>query len=124
MEEELAVLESIYPDELKIEASADTRVTITIHSNGDENDLDREARILRLTFSAVLPANYPEDASPTFTLSQTRGLTDAQLNELASELSSTIEANRGFVGSSRLHRVDPREIIRIANFHTRRARSA
>ena len=103
MEEELAVLESIYPDELKIDASAEektTRVTITIHSNGDENDLDREARLLRLTFSAVLPANYPEDASPTFTLSQTRGLTDAQLNELASELSSTIEANRG---SSVLH---------------------
>lgn len=96
MDEELIVLQSIYFDELEIQKSNETtNVTITIHSNGDENDSDRENRLLCITLTAELPSNYPEEASPRLTLSRSRGLTDDQLNQLSAALSSCIESNQG-----------------------------
>ena len=95
MDEELSVLKSIYFDELIINDSNPTTITITIHSNGDENDLDRDKRLLYVTLIAELPSTYPDVDSPKITLCRSRGLTDEQLNELHSSISSCFELNLG-----------------------------
>lgn len=95
MEEELNVLKSIYFDELIINDDNPTTITITIYSNGDENDLDRDKRLLYVTVIAELPSTYPDFDSPKIILCRSRGLTDEQLNELHSSISSCLELNSG-----------------------------
>ena len=95
MEEELSVLKSIYLDELTITHGPTTTVGITIYSDGDENDLDREKRLLCVTFIAELPPTYPESEPPKWTLSRFRGLTDEQLTQLYASIASCLSANQG-----------------------------
>jgi len=95
MDEELSVLKSIYLDDLIINDDNPISINITIYSNGDENDLDREKRLLFVTFIAELPSTYPDMDSPKITLYRPRGLTDEQLNELNSSISSCLEFNSG-----------------------------
>jgi hypothetical protein len=95
MDEELGVLKSIYLDDLIINNENSTSITITIYSHGDENDLDRDKRLLCVTFTAELPSTYPDIDSPKIILSRSRGLTDEQLNELNSSISSCLELNSG-----------------------------
>jgi hypothetical protein len=95
MDEELSVLKSIYLDDLIINYDKQTTIAITIYSDGAENDLDRDKRLLRVTLIAELPPTYPDIDSPKITLCRSRGLTDEQLNELNSEISTTLELNLG-----------------------------
>jgi len=96
MDEELIVLKSIYLDDLIIiNNDNQTSINITIYSNGDENDLDRDKRLLCITFIAELPSTYPDIDSPKITLCRSRGLTDEQLNELNISISSCLELNSG-----------------------------
>jgi hypothetical protein len=95
MDEELSVLKSIYLDDLTINYNNPISINITIYSNGDENDLDRDKRLLCLTFIAELPSTYPDLDSPKITLCRSRGLTDEQLNELNSLIYSCLELNFG-----------------------------
>ena len=95
MDEELSVLKSIYLDDLIINYDKQTTITITIYSDGDVNDLDRDKRLLRVTLIAELPSTYPDIDSPKIILCRSRGLTDEQLNELNSEISTTLELNLG-----------------------------
>jgi hypothetical protein len=96
MDEELSVLKSIYLDDLIINNDDNqTSITITIYSNGDENDLDRDKRLLCITFIAELPSTYPDIDLPKITLCRNRGLTDKQLNEINSSISSCLELNSG-----------------------------
>lgn len=95
MDEELSVLKSIYLDDLIINNDNQTSVSIVIYSDGDENDLDRDKRLLHITFLAELPSTYPDIDSPKITLCRSRGLTDEQLNELNSLISSCLELNSG-----------------------------
>lgn len=95
MDEELSVLKSIYLDELTITYGPTTTVSITIYSDGDENDLDREKRLLCVTVVADLPPTYPESDVPKLTLSRFRGLTDDQLSDLYAALASCLELNQG-----------------------------
>jgi len=95
MDEELNVLKSIYLDDLIINYDNPTSINITIYSNGDENDLDRDKRLLCITFIAELPSTYPDIDSPKITLCRSRGLTDEQLNELNISISSCLELNSG-----------------------------
>jgi len=99
MDEELCVLTSIYSDDLNVTYDKDTSrpisIRITIFSNGDENDLDHEKRLLCVTLIADLPESYPDLASPIITLCRSRGLTDAQLDKLNSSISSCLDSNRG-----------------------------
>lgn len=95
MEEELIVLKSIYLDELLVSDDSPTTVTITIYSNGDENDPDREKRLLCVTFVADLPVTYPDTDPPKITLCRSRGLTDEQLAELNSAIADCLQSNAG-----------------------------
>ncbi|CAF1013283.1 unnamed protein product [Adineta steineri] len=95
MDEELNVLKSIYLDDLIINYDNPISLNIIIDSNGDENDLDREKRLLCITFIAELPSTYPDLNSPKITLCRPRGLTDEQINELNSLIYSCLESNIG-----------------------------
>lgn len=96
MDEELAVLKSIYVDDLIINHDQPTSFSIKIYSNGDENDdFDSDKRLLHVTFTAELPSTYPDIDSPKITLCRSRGLKDEQLNELNSLISSCLELNSG-----------------------------
>ncbi|CAF0910532.1 unnamed protein product [Adineta ricciae] len=95
MDEELSVLKSIYLEDLEIDSGDPTTITITIFSNGDENDLDQDKRLLRITFVAELPSTYPDTDSPKITLCRSRGLTDEQLDELNSSITTCLQSNLG-----------------------------
>jgi hypothetical protein len=95
MDEELSVLKSIFLDDLTINYNQQTSINITIYSDGDENDLDRDKRLLHVTLIAELPSTYPDIDSPKITLCRSRGLTDDQLNELNSSISTSLELNVG-----------------------------
>ncbi|CAF1138946.1 unnamed protein product [Rotaria sordida] len=95
MDEELTVLKSIYLDDLIINNDQETSISITIYSNGDENDFDPDKRLLFITLIAELPSTYPDIDSPKITLCRSRGLTDQQLDELNSLISSCLELNSG-----------------------------
>ena len=95
MDEELNVLKSIYLDELTISVGPPTSISITIHSNGDENDLDRDKRFLCITLLADLPLTYPEHDAPKISLCRSRGLTDEQLHDLNSSIFACLECNPG-----------------------------
>ena len=95
MEEELSVLKSIYLNDLTINHGEQTSVSITIYSNGDENDLDRDKRLLCVTLTAELPTTYPHSDSPKITFCRCRGLKDEQLDELNSSIISCLALNFG-----------------------------
>ncbi|CAF2542905.1 unnamed protein product [Rotaria sp. Silwood2] len=95
MDEEITVLKSIYLDDLIINNDKKTSISITIYSNGDENDFDPDKRLLWVTLIAELPSTYPDIDSPKIILCRSRGLTDQQLDELNSSISSCLELNSG-----------------------------
>ena len=95
MDEELSVLKSIYLDDLLVSCDQPTTITITIYSDGDENDLDRDKRLLWVTFVAELPSTYPDNAPPKVSLCRSRGLTDEQLADLNSAIASCLQSNAG-----------------------------
>ncbi|CAF1417046.1 unnamed protein product [Adineta steineri] len=95
-DEELNVLISIYLQDLIINYDNPISLNITIDSNGDENDLDRDKPLLCITFIAELPSTYPHLNSPKITLCCLRGLTDEQINELIFLIYSCLELNIGF----------------------------
>lgn len=96
MDEEIDVLKSIYLDDLIIDHDDNqTKITITIYSHGEENEIDLDKRLLCITFIAQLPMTYPHCDSPKITLCRSRGLTDAQLNELNELINSCLELNSG-----------------------------
>ncbi|CAF0846545.1 unnamed protein product [Adineta steineri] len=68
-------------------------LNITIYSNGDENDLDHDKRLLCIAFIAELSSTYRDLNSPKITLCRLRGLTDEQINELDSLIYSCLESN-------------------------------
>ncbi|CAF1068250.1 unnamed protein product [Adineta steineri] len=61
--------------------------------NGDENDLDRDKRLLCITFIVEFQSTYPYLVSPKITLCHPPGLTDEQINELNSFIYSCFESN-------------------------------
>ncbi|CAF1096273.1 unnamed protein product [Adineta steineri] len=77
--EELNVLKSIYLDDLIINYDIPISLNIIIYPNGDENDLDRDKRLLCITFIAELPSTYPDLNSLKITLCRPRGVTDEQI---------------------------------------------
>jgi len=99
MDEELCVLMSIYFDELLITYTNDNNknraksIKITIYSNGDENDIDNEKRLLCVTFNSELSSNYPNE-SPLISLSQPRGLTDQQIDILYKTIETCLKNNQ------------------------------
>ncbi|UJR10012.1 hypothetical protein I4U23_014235 [Adineta vaga] len=95
MDEELSVLQSIYLDDIIINSGDPTTINITIYSNGDENDLNQDRRLLCITLIADLPSTYPDIDSPKITLCRSRGLTDEQLDELNSSISTCLQLNIG-----------------------------
>ncbi|CAF1348600.1 unnamed protein product [Adineta steineri] len=94
-DEELNILISIYLDDLIINHDNPISLNVTIYSNGDENDLDRDKRLLCTTFIAELPSTYPNLNSLKITLCRPRGLIDEQINGLNSLRYSCLESNIG-----------------------------
>ncbi|CAF1455202.1 unnamed protein product [Adineta steineri] len=70
-------------------------LNITVYPNGDENNLDRDKRLLYITLIVELPSIYPDLNSSKITLCHLRGLTDEQINELNSLIYSCLESNIG-----------------------------
>ncbi|CAF3681636.1 unnamed protein product [Adineta steineri] len=107
IDEELNVLTSIYLDDLIVNYDNPISLNITIYSNGDENDLDRDKRLLCITFIVELSPRYSGLNSPKRTLCRLRGLKDEQINELNSLIYSCLQSNIGscvlyeYIGSIR-----------------------
>ncbi|CAF0759012.1 unnamed protein product [Adineta steineri] len=76
MDEELNILISIYLDGLIINYDNPISLNTTIYSNGDENELDHDKRLLCIALIAKLSSTYRDLNSPKITLCRPRGLID------------------------------------------------
>ncbi|KAE8578695.1 hypothetical protein XENTR_v10023731 [Xenopus tropicalis] len=91
LQQELQVLESIYPDELQICRGERVVLSITLHPATGH---DEETQYVRITLELSLPPKYPAEV-PEISVKNPRGLCDDQINSIVSSLRSVAEQGVG-----------------------------